>query len=110
MIPIKLNEMGFRSTDACFLRFQAILEIMKLELRGSRLHFYGEIIELIADGKTPETEVFQELALWTDSGLLLNDAHLSSSSALVVNNMVNEMVDNESGERATEPQSQSRTF
>ena len=110
MIPIKLNEMEFRSTDACFLSFQAVLEIMKPELRGSRLHFCGEVIESIADGKTPETEALQELALWTYSGLLLNNAHLSSSSALVVNKMVNEMVDNESGERAAEPQSQSRTF
>ena len=104
IIPIKLNEMEFRSTDACFLSFQAVLEIMKPELRGSRLHFCGEIIESIADGKTPETEALP------DSGLLLNNTHLSSSSALVVNKMVNEMVDNESGERAAEPQSQSRTF
>ena len=110
MIPIKLNEMEFRSTDACFIKFQAVLEIMKPELHGSRLHFCGEIIESIADGKTPETEALQELALWTDSGLLLNNAHLSSSSTLVVNKMVNEMVDNEGGERAAEPQNKSRTF
>ena len=100
MIPVKLNEMDFRSTDACFLIFQAVIELMKPELHGPRLRFCGEIIESIADGKTPETEALQELALWTESGLLLNNAHLLSSSASVDN----EMVDNESEERAAEPQ------
>ena len=56
MIPIKLNEMEFRSTDACFLSFQAVIELMKPELHGPRLHFCGGIIESITDGKTPEIE------------------------------------------------------
>ena len=100
-IPIKLNEMELRSTDACFLSFQAVLEIMKPELRGSRLHFCGEFIESIADGKTPNAEALQELALWTASSLLLNNAQLLSSFTSVDN----AMVDNEGEERAAEPQS-----
>lgn len=100
MIPIKLNEMEFRSTDACFLSFQAVIELMKPELHGPRLHFCGGIIESITDGKTPEIEALQELALWTDSGLLLNNAHLLSSSTAVDN----VMVDNEKEEWAVEPE------
>lgn len=106
MISIKMNEVEFRSTDACFVSFQAVLEIMKPELHGSRLHFCGEIIESIADGKTPKAQALQELALWTESGLLTSNAHLLSSATLVVN----DMVDHESEERVAEPQSQSCTF
>ena len=102
MIPIKLNEMEFRSTDACFLSFQAVIEIMKPELRGSRLHFCGEIIESIAEGRTLEIEALQELALWTDSALLLNNAHLLSSST----SLNNKMIDNDSERRAAEPEPQ----
>ena len=102
MIPIKLNEMEFRSTDACFLGFQAVIELMKPELRRSRLHFCGAIIESIAEGKTPEIEALQELALWTDSALLLNNAHLLSSPT----SPNNEMIDNESEKRAAEPEQQ----
>ena len=94
MIPIKINDMEFRSTDACFLSFQAVLEIMKPELRGSRLHFCGEIIESIADGKTPGAEALQELTLWTDSGLLLSNAYLLPSATSVPNSIV----DNENEE------------
>ena len=102
MIPTKLNEMEFRSTDACFLSFQAVIELMKPELRGSRLHFCGEVIESIAEGKTPKIEALQELALWTDSALLLNNAHLLSSSTSIND----EMIDNDSEKRAAEPEPQ----
>ena len=85
MIPIKLNEMEFRSTDACFLSFQAVIELMKPKLHGSRLYFCGEIIASSADGKIPDIEALQELALWTDSALLLDNARLLLSSSSVEN-------------------------
>ena len=95
---------NFRFTDACFLGFQVVLEIMKPELSGSWLLFCGEIIGSIADGKTPGAEALQELTLWTDSSLLLSNAHLSSSATSVPNNIV----DDENEGKAAEPQSQSR--
>ena len=94
MIPIKINDMEFRSTDACFLSVEAILEILNPELRGSRLHFCQEIKESIADGKTPGAEALQELTLWTDSGLLLSNAHLLPPATSVPN----EIVENENEE------------
>lgn len=105
MIPVKLNEMVLRSTDACFLIFQAVLDIIKRELHGSRLQFCGMIIESITDGKTPKVEAVQDLTLWTESRLLLNNTQLLSSSASVDDQIVDSLlVHDENVEGVAEPQ------
>ena len=102
--------MEFRSTDACFLIFQAVLDIIKSEFHESRLQFYGKIIESITDGKPPEAEALQELTLWTKSRLLLINTHLLSSSATVNNQTVDDqivdslVVHDENVEGVAEPQ------
>ena len=67
MIPTKLNEMDFRSTDARFAAFMELLDIFRPELRGPRVKFYAGIIETIAGGGVPNASALQELSVWTST-------------------------------------------
>ena len=67
MIPTKLNEMDFRSTDVRFAAFMEMLDIIRPELRGPRVRFYAGIIETIAAGGVPDASRLQDLAVWTST-------------------------------------------
>ena len=67
MIPTKLNEMDFRSTDARFAALMELLDMVRPELRGTRVKFYAGIIETIAGGGVPNASTLQELSVWTST-------------------------------------------
>lgn len=50
MIPSRINETDYRSTDARFAAFLEILNLVRPDLRGPRLEFCGNVIETVAGG------------------------------------------------------------
>lgn len=67
MIPSKLNEGDFRSTDARLAAFVELLDLVRPELNGPRVRFYGKIVETISGGGVPDAAALQELAVWTST-------------------------------------------
>ena len=61
MIPSKLNELDFRSTDARFSAFVDVLDIIRPEFHGHRLQVYAKFINSIAEGEKLSNGALDEL-------------------------------------------------